>query len=81
MLPVNYFRSIKPLSMSVECHGDNDCHKVEMNLATLSFRDITRFKTVVSVCLYVHTVLVRILFFIIATLGMSGCMNNGLIMG
>ena len=30
-----------------------NCHKVEVNLTTLSFLDITGFKTVVSVCLNV----------------------------
>ena len=35
------------LFVSVEFH----CHKVEVNLATMSFEDISRFKTVISVCL------------------------------
>ena len=37
--------------LSVEFHGDRKNHKVEVNLATLSFGDITGFNTVVSVCL------------------------------
>ena len=28
-----------------------DCHKVDVRLATLSFGDVTKFKTVMSVCL------------------------------
>ena len=37
--------------VSVKFHGAHRNHKVEVNLATLSFGDITGFKTVVSVCL------------------------------
>ena len=32
-----------------------DCHKVQVNLATLSFGDITRFKAGVFVCLTTHS--------------------------
>ena len=40
------------LSMSVEFHGDHgDRFMVEVNVATISFGDITGFKAVVSVCL------------------------------
>ena len=52
MLPVKYVRLIKA---SFCVHQNSwrslDCHKVEVNLATLSFWDIVKFKTVVSVCL------------------------------
>ena len=39
------------LFMSVEFYGDHKTHKVEVILTILTFRDITGFKTVVSVCL------------------------------
>ena len=50
MLPVKYFNSNKASfcisQISLRSHG---CHKDDVNLATLSFGDIARFKTVVSV--------------------------------
>ena len=36
--------------MSVEFHGDHKTYKFEVNLATDSFGDINKFKTVVSIC-------------------------------
>ena len=38
--------------MLVELHGYHDSHTVEINLATLNFGDITRFKIVMSVYIY-----------------------------
>ena len=45
-LRTTYLRTViptRPFYMSAECH------KVEVNLATISFEDIARFKTVLSV--------------------------------
>ena len=44
--------------MSVEYHGDHETHKVEVNLASLTFGGITRFNTVVYVCHYLFYMLI-----------------------
>ena len=50
MLPVKYFHSNKDPSLcQLNFIEIIRFHKVEVNLATLSFRDINRFKRVVSV--------------------------------
>ena len=36
--------------VSVKFYGDHKTHKIEVNFANVNFGDITRFKTVVSVC-------------------------------
>ena len=54
MLPVKYFTPTKPLFVSVKFHGDHEtATMMRQNLAALSFGDISGFKIVVSVCLYV----------------------------
>ena len=55
MLPVEYFRSTKPLFVPVDCNGDhNTATKMRQNLANISVGDITGFNTVASVCLSVQ---------------------------
>ena len=44
MLSVEYCHSNKSLSVIFECNGDHN--KADVNLATLSFEDIIRSKTV-----------------------------------
>ena len=51
MLPVKYLCSNKSsFCVSRISWSSQNCHKVVVSLIKLSFEDITRFKTVVSVC-------------------------------
>ena len=55
MVPVKYFCSNKAsFCVSGMSWSSQDCHKVEVNLATLCFGDITRFKTVEPIHTYIH---------------------------
>ena len=49
MLPVEYFHSTKTFCVIQISWRLLDCHKVEVNLATISFLDAIRFKILVSV--------------------------------
>ena len=52
MHPAVSLRSNKAsFCVSIISWRSQDCHKVEVNLTTLGFGDINRFKIVVSVCL------------------------------
>ena len=48
--------------MLIEFHGDHKTHKVEVNLATLIFGYVTGFKIVVSVCVILMSLAMRITF-------------------
>ena len=55
MLPVEYFLSNNAFSVYVEFPEDYKIHRVEVNLATLSFGDITGFRTVLfATCHVAH---------------------------
>ena len=56
MLPVKYLRSNKAFFVSTISQISQHCHKVKVNLATLSFGDITRFKTW---CVFVYDISYR----------------------
>ena len=49
MLPVIFFALSDPLFVTVKFHEDHRCHKIEVNMATLSFENIAGFIAVVSV--------------------------------
>ena len=55
MLLVKYFRPIKvTFYVSSISRGSHDCHRVVVNLATLTFWDITGFKRVLSLSCLCH---------------------------
>ena len=55
MLPVKYFHSDKAsLCVSWILWRLLVCHKIEVNMTTLSFDDVARFKAIVAVCIYIY---------------------------
>ena len=58
MLPVKYFHSDNVDNVRQISRRPYDCHKVELNMATLIRGDITGFKTVVYVCVFARVVLI-----------------------
>ena len=60
--------------MSTKLHGD--CHKVEVNKVTISLRDITGFKTVVSVSLMVIVVPIDAVVILNAALMITAVMSK-----
>ena len=67
--------------MSVDFYGDDTAVKNEVNLATLYFGDITIFKTVVSVCLLVQQLSLKIIGIEIYLYNGNRPRHFGLIMG